>query len=261
MSRAALGLYAASAAALGALLVTSHFVFVWTPLPRGVTAGPAIERAAGAVMVAAAGGLAWRRTQRAAAATLAALFFGWLALLQVPRMVSAPSKEVLWSGAAQLAAVAAGAWILLATASASRERSARMARVLYALALPIMGVHHLMDVAGTAEAVPSWLPFRAALGVGTGVAHIAAGAAIFVGSVGSFGKQRSLARLARLAAILEAMMISGFVLLIHVPGVIGAPADGLQWTMLVVAAAIGSAAWVVAGSLTSAGSIAPRSRS
>jgi hypothetical protein len=262
LSRGGLVLYAAAMAALGALLVSGHFVFVWAPVPRGVPGGSVIEHAAGAVLLAAAIGLvSWQRARAAAAATATAIFAGWLVLLQAPRLAVAPSRDVLWSGAAQLVAIAAGAWILCARASARSERSVRIARVLYALVLPVMGVHHFLDVAATAEAVPAWLPFRAAWGVLTGVAHIAAGVAILVGSGEASTGNARVQRLARLAAMLEAIMISGFVLLIHVPGVMGAPSDGLQWSMLADAALIGGAAWVVAGSFTSAGSIAPRSRS
>jgi hypothetical protein len=154
---------------------------------------------------------------------------------------------LLWSGAAQLAAIVAGGWVLLASLAASRSpagdrlgpwlrggRGVRAARSVYALALPMFGVHHFLAGAGAAAAVPAWLPFRAEWAYVTGAAHIAAGAAIFLGI------------LPRLAAKLEAIMITAFVLLVHVPGIVGAPADPLQWTMCFVASAIASAAWVVA---------------
>jgi hypothetical protein len=59
----------------------------------------------------------------------------------------------------------------------------------------------------------------------------------------------------RLAATLEAVMVSAFVLLVHVPGVIGDPGDHLQWTMFFAASATGGAAWIVAHSY--AGDAAP----
>jgi uncharacterized membrane protein len=104
------------------------------------------------------------------------------------------------------------------------------------VALPVFGIHHFFHAAEAAAAIPAWLPFPLGWGYLTGVAHIIAGVAILVGIM------------PRLAATLEAIMIGVFVLLIHVPGMLAAPADPLQWTMFLVAAAIGSAASIVARS-------------
>jgi uncharacterized membrane protein YphA (DoxX/SURF4 family) len=123
----------------------------------------------------------------------------------------------------------------------------RMARALYAVGLPLLGFHHFFDAPGAAEAVPAWLPFRLGWAYLTGAGHVAAGVAILLGIV------------PRLAATLEAIMVTVFVLLIHVPWVIGAPGDGLQWSMLFVASAIGGASWIVARSY--AGGAQPPSRS
>ena len=121
-----------------------------------------------------------------------------------------------------------------------------MARYLYAVALPMFGLHHFFDLAGAAEAVPAWLPLRTGWAAVTGAGHVAAGVAILLGIV------------PRLAARLEAIMIGAFVVLVHVPGVIGAPRDGLQWSMLVVASVIGGAAWIVARSFATASRVSAR---
>jgi uncharacterized membrane protein YphA (DoxX/SURF4 family) len=68
----------------------------------------------------------------------------------------------------------------------------------------------------------------------TGTGHIAAGLAILFGV------------LSRLAAVLEAAQITAFVILAHVPAVYDAPGDRVQWAMLVYAAAIAAAVWLVA---------------
>jgi uncharacterized membrane protein YphA (DoxX/SURF4 family) len=197
------------------------------------------------VMLALAIGLVWRKTVVTSAAVLTFIFLSWLLVLQVPQIIAAPSEELLWAGGAQIATVIAGGWIVFASLAAPTEgpgrwvRGARgvgLARSLYAAALPLFGLHHFFSGAGAAEAVPSWLPFRLEWAYLTGVGHIAAGVAILVGIV------------PRLAATLEAIMVSAFVLLVHVPGMIDAPKDPLQWTMFFVASAIGSAAWIVARS-------------
>lgn len=85
--------------------------------------------------------------------------------------------------------------------------------------------------------VPAWLPDHLAFAYLTGAGHFATGLAILFGV------------LARLAATLEACMISSFVVLLHIPGILSAPSNRMQWTMMFVALALAGAAWVVAGSL------------
>lgn len=238
-------LYSAAVAGLGVLLVSGVFVYVWAPLPRWLPGRDLVAGAAGAVMLIAAIGLLGRTTVAVASLALSVLFAAWLLLLQALHLIATPSAELLWSGAGQLATIIAGGWILFAcapsaTAAPGRRRWVTAARALYAVALVPIGLHHFADVAQAAGAVPAWLPARPLWVEATGVAHIAAGAAILLRLV------------PRLAATLEAAMISGFVLLVHVPGVIGAPRDALQWTMLIVASAIVGAAWIVAHSYAGA---------
>lgn len=53
----------------------------------------------------------------------------------------------------------------------------------------------------------------------------------------------------RIAAAMEAAMITAFVLLLHAPAVVHEPGSRLQWTMFCVAVALGSAAWAIAASV------------
>jgi uncharacterized membrane protein len=238
-------MYAAAVAGLGVLLLSSEFVYVWAPFPRWVPWRLVLACASGALLLVSAVGLSWRKTALPSSAILTSLFLSWLLLLQVPRIIAAPSKELLWAGAAQIATLVAGGWILFVSVASKAKapgrwlrvgRGVRMARLLYAVALPLFGLHHFVDAAGAADAVPAWLPLRLGWAYLTGAAHVAAGVAILLGIV------------PLLAATLEAIMITAFVLLIHVPGVMRAPRDPLQWTMLIVASAIGGAAWIVAHS-------------
>jgi uncharacterized membrane protein len=238
-------MYAAAVAGLGVLLLSSAFIYVWAPIPRWIPGRAVLACAAGVLMLAVAAGLLLRKTVVLCSAVLALVFLGWLLLLQVPQLIATPSEELLWSGGAQLMTVVAGGWVLFASLGAPTERSGRWmrgdlgvhrARSLFAVALPVFGIHHFFHAAEAAAAIPAWLPFPLGWGYLTGVAHIIAGVAILVGIM------------PRLAATLEAIMIGVFVLLIHVPGMLAAPADPLQWTMFLVAAAIGSAASIVARS-------------
>jgi uncharacterized membrane protein len=231
--------YAAAIAGMAVLLLSRQFVYVWAPIQKWVPGRDLLASCAGALLLLGALGMFWRKTGAAAAAILAVLFVAWLVLLQAPRLIAAPSREILWSGAAQILSVVAGSFILFAESSRSSlagSRAIRVARILYGIALPVFGLHHFLSMPGAAEAVPAWLPARAAWVYLTGAAHVAAGLALLFGIV------------PRLAATLEAIMISAFVVLVHVTGVVAAPRDGLQWTMLFVAAVIGGAAWIVARS-------------
>ncbi|HEX3344599.1 MAG TPA: hypothetical protein VHS09_08495 [Polyangiaceae bacterium] len=238
-------IYGAAVAGLGVLLLSGAFVAVWAPVPQWVPGRQALALVTGTLMLLSSVGLAWSKTIVRSSAVLTFLFVAWLLVLQVPRLVGAPTREGLWAGAAQIVTTFAAGWIVFASLAPPVEgrgrwlrgvRAVRVARVMFAVALPMFGLHHFVDIAGAADAVPVWLPFRLGWAYLTGVGHVAAGAAILLGVA------------ARLAATLEATMITAFVLLVHVPGVIDAPADRLQWTMLVVASVIGGAAWIVAAS-------------
>jgi len=76
-------------------------------------------------------------------------------------------------------------------------------------------------------------PHRVFLAYLTGAGHLSAGIAIVCRVV------------PHLAAILEASMISLFVLLLHAPAVFSHPGDRFQWTMLFVAAALAGVAWAM----------------
>jgi hypothetical protein len=114
--------------------------------------------------------------------------------------------------------------------------SARAGQILFALALPAIGLSHFFYLNLTAPIIPSWLPFHVPLAYFTGAAHIAAGAGILLGI------------LPRLAATLEAVMVSLFTLLVWVPVVAATPTSHSGWTEIAVSTAITGAAWAVAGS-------------
>jgi len=77
--------------------------------------------------------------------------------------------------------------------------------------------------------VPGWLPYHSGWVGLTGACHIAAGLGVLFGVY------------ARLAAILEASMITIFTLLVWVPGL------PHTWTPVLISLAIGNGAWAVVG--------------
>jgi hypothetical protein len=85
--------------------------------------------------------------------------------------------------------------------------------------------------------VPAVLPFRPAWVIFTGIAHIAAGVAVLVGVY------------ARLAAILEASMITAFMFLVWMTPALAKPGDVSLWVPVVVTLAVAGGVWAVAGKM------------
>lgn len=93
---------------------------------------------------------------------------------------------------------------------------------------------HFVYLPQTTGLVPAWLPARTAWAVVVGVAHLAAAVGILTHVY------------PRLAARLEAWMISAFTLLVWLPRVVAAPTTRLEWTAFFASWVIGAGVWVVA---------------
>ncbi len=244
MKRFAQYLYAIGAAGLGLLsLISGDFALNWQPVPPDIPARRVLAYISGALLLAGGLGLMWKRTSRCAAAGLTAFIFLWLLVLQIPRVIPHPTDVGVWLGFCETLMLVSGGWLLFAFLSleeqkkagfVSGDRAIVIGKLFFALALPLIGVSHFVYVEATASMVPSWLPARTGIAYLTGVSHIAAGVAMLLGIV------------PRLAATLEAIMLSLFVLLLHLPGVASAPSNRFQWTMLFVASALTASAWATA---------------
>ncbi|HXQ81577.1 MAG TPA: hypothetical protein VN775_09710 [Opitutaceae bacterium] len=243
-------LFAIGPAGLGILsIIYGDFAMVWQPVPAWVPLRAVIAYLSGALLLGCGVAMLMKRTATLAALVLTIFFFSWLLVLQVPRVVANPLDEGMWLGFGETLMLVTGGWIQFATRAAgdgrkwgelaSGDSRLRMGRYLFAVSLPLVGLSHFVYASGTASMVPAWLPAHLALAHLTGAGHIAAGVGILFGI------------LPGLAATLEALMISAFILLLHIPGVIAAPGSRLQWTMLFVASTLAGAAWAVAGSMRS----------
>ncbi len=216
---------------LGALGVASaDFAYQWQPVPPDVPARGALALAVGLLEVVAAAMLAIARLRSAGAWLAAALLLGWTAL-HIPSVLQRPASVADWLGVAESVAMASAA-LMFATGRAAVRRGCMVA---FGLAAIVFGVSHFAYADFTASMIPAWLPQRVPLAYFTGAAHALAGAAILLGI------RRAL------AASLEALMMAGFVVLVHVPRVLAHPDSRMEWTMLSVALALsGSAAMVAA---------------
>jgi uncharacterized membrane protein len=246
-------MFAGSLAGFGVLsLISGDFALNWQPVPAWVPWRDSLAHLSGLLLLVSGAGTFFRRSAATFAQLLTINVLIWLLLLQLPRVASHPLSESAWLGFAETLMMVAGGWIIRASLREHEEKcperraadlkSIRIARVLFAAALPPVGLSHFVYASQTAALVPRWLPQPYAIACLTGAAHIAAGTGLLVGV------------LLRLSAVLEAEMISGFTLLVWLPRVLAAPTDRFQWTALFASSTLAGAAWAVGGSVAEAGS-------
>ena len=239
--------FAATLIALGILgLIQGDFDPSWGTVPAGVPARAALVYLCIVIYLACGVGLLWRRTAAVASSVLLAYLLAWLLLLRVPQVfLLHPTLLAAW-GFGQTAVMVAGAWVLYVWFASDRDakrlgfatgdRGLRIARALYGLALIPFGLAHFVYLQPTVVLVPGWLPSPVAWAYFTGGAFIAAGIAMLVGVY------------ARLAAVLSAVQLGMFMLLVWVPIVAAGHIGAFQWGEAVVTWALGASAWVVADS-------------
>jgi len=201
----------------------------------------------------AGAGLCFSRIALPSASTIRAYQTVWTVICALP-VLSKPLSVGAWYGFCEALAPFVGAWILYAKLRwespesqmpIASERSVRMAQVLFGLTCVFYGWSHFAYADYTASMVPTWLPGRLGFAYFTGFGHIAAGIGIIVWI------------LPRLAATLEAIMMTLFGLMVWVPSFFAQPRPDWalppenQWSELVVTLELAVAAWIVAMSLRS----------
>jgi len=238
-------LFALSMAGLGALTLVYHELApLWRPLAAWI---PWI---CGPIVLAASIGLWIPRTALLCVSAIGAYLAAWV-LCGVPALVAKPLAVGSWYAVCEALGPFAAAWVLGATLCGqwsaidwiSGERAMRAGRVLFGLSCVVYGLAHFAYADFTAGMVPGFLPDRLGVARLTGLAHIAAGAGIAVNI------------LPRLAAMLEAAMMSSFGLLVWLPTLFESPPPAWatpprnQWSEIVVTLLLAASAWIVAASL------------
>jgi uncharacterized membrane protein YphA (DoxX/SURF4 family) len=209
----------------------------------------------GAILLAASAGLFFARTALAGAMIVGAYESVW-AIARVRPLLLKPLIVGSWYGLGEALGPLLAAWILCAVirrqydgaaaTAMTGDRALHVARVLFGAACVAYGAAHFAYASYTARMVPAWLPGRTALAYLTGAFHASAGFGLLFGV------------LPRLAATLEATMMSLFGVLVWLPSFFAravpewAPTAQIQWSETFLTFLLAASAWIVAASLRSA---------
>ena len=243
----------AIASATVAIWSLAYGDFAWgaQPLLAGIPLREAWVYGSALILLAASAGICFSRTALPSVLTIGA-YQALGIVISVPQILSQPLSVGASYPFFEALTPLAGAWVLYAMLrrqspgsgmSIASDGAVRVAQGLFGLTCVFYGWSHFVYADYTARMVPAWLPGHLALAYLTGLGHVAAGLAIIVGI------------LPRLAATLEATMMSLFGLLVWVPSFFMQPRPRWatpsehQWGELVVNVVLAASAWVVALSL------------
>ncbi len=225
-------------------LIKGDFTPIWLPVSEGLPARQVVAYLCALVSLGCGIGLLWQRAATVASGVLLAYLLAWLLLLRLPNIFLSPTIDTIWA-ACEVAVMVAAAWVLYVWFAGDRDgqrlgfaagdEGLRIARVLYGVALIPFGLAHFLYLKQTVVLVPGWLPWPVAWAYFTGGAFIAAGIAVVIGVC------------ARLAAMLSALEIGMFTLLVWVP-IIAKGATTFQGHESIASFALTAGAWMVADS-------------
>lgn len=118
--------------------------------------------------------------------------------------------------------------------ASNMEKSQTLGRIFVAVSLVVFGVQHFMYGGFVATLVPAFMPGRLFWAYFVGVAFLAAAAGILY------------KLMARPAATMLGVMFFLFVVLLHIPRIVGNSSNGNEWTSGFVAMAMCGGAWILA---------------
>jgi uncharacterized membrane protein len=249
-------LFGISVAGLAALVLAfGNYAPIMAPFPASLRWPEILAYGSGAILLAASAGLFFARTAPVSALTIGAYESVWV-LARARALLLKPLVVGSWYGLGEAFGPLLGAWILYAVLRRrgdgrvatvmTGDRALHVARVLFGAACVAYGAAHFAYATFTATLVPAWLPDRTGLVYLTGACHAAAGFALLVGI------------LPRLAATLEAIMLSLFGCLVWLPSFFmhpapaWAPSAQIQWSETFLTFLLAGSAWIAAASQKSA---------
>ena len=239
--------FAATLIAIGVLgFIRPDYAAVWDGIPKALPGRDALPYLCSLVAFGCGLGLLWPHSQLPAARILLVYLLLWMLIFKGRYIVLAPLEEGSYQSTGENAVVVAGAWVLYAWFAgdldrrrlgfAVGEKGLRIARIFYGLAMLAFGLSHFFYLQFTAPLIPSWLLWPVFWAYFTGTAYLAAGVAVLSGVW------------ARLAALLSALQMSGFLLLVWLPIMLVGKMTDFNWGEVTVNCALVAGAWLVVDS-------------
>jgi hypothetical protein len=192
--------------------------------------------AAGAALILGGAAIQFRRTAKAGAAVLGAVYLVF-ALQCVPGIVATPRIYNSWGNFFEQFSLVTGAAIAYAGLSSawSRETVQRVGRILLGICAASFALEQAFYLHNTASLVPKWiLPGQMFWAVATTVFFALAAVALLTN------------RTTLLATRLLTLMLVMFGLIVWVPLVISGPRSHTNWSEITETFAIAGAAWILA---------------
>jgi len=195
----------------------------------------------GVAFFAAAAGMLYKIMARPAATMLGVMFFLFVLLLHIPRIVGNSSDGNEWTSGFVALAMCGGAWVLASAAPLHARETAdpflKLGRYFFALAFVAFGMQHFIYARFAAGLGPPWFSGRPLWAYLAGAVFVAAGAAIVLG------------KKARLAATLLGTILFLYFLLLHIPRIAAQLHKPALWTRGFEILALCGAALVLASTL------------
>src|ERR1700733_322514 len=238
-----LGLYAYATGAifLGLVgLASGDFATTWQRVGPNVPFREPLAYFTALIEVAAGLALLWRRTARASALLLTALYCVFT-LLWVPKIFeNLRNFDPIGNFFEEFSIMAAGAVLYAVfspTESPISRRESLFAR-LYALSAISFGIGHIYYMPGLLSWIPKWIPpSQMFWAYATTIGFFLAAAAILSGIM------------APLASRLITAEIVGFEILVWIPRLLANPHDHFNWAGNAICVALAGAPWVVSDSI------------
>ena len=194
----------------------------------------------GVAFFAAAAGILYKLLSRPAATMLGVMFFLFVLLLHIPRIIGDSRSGNEWTSGFVALAMCGGSWILASAAPLEEREKADpflgLGHYFYALGFVAFGVQHFVYAIYKAGLGPPWFQWNAVASGMTGIVLLIGGIAVFA------GKNSAAA-----ANVLAALLFLLF-LLIYVPRIVGQLHNPAPWTSGFELLALSGCALVLAGS-------------
>lgn len=226
-------------------LITANLPSEFLPLPQNMIGKNVLALTTGIFFITASLGIILNKSAKLLAIIIGLLFLLFLALIHIPKLTSNIYNPSEWVAFLETLSFSCGAFILasiLPTTSSFllkwESNSSKIIKVtvyLFAVALLIFGVQHIMYEQFIITLIPGWIPFKILFSHLVKFAFIATSISIILN-----WKQQ-------LSTFLLGSMFLIWSLILHAPRVASTPKLEPEWTSLFVALAMSGICFIISG--------------